>query len=86
VKPIHKFNNGRGAMLCNGCRTIISTGPKTEELLCTKCKEECETKLCSACETYAAQKNSNHCFSCGPLIKRWIKNKFKNNRDDNKFK
>ena len=42
MKPIHKYNNGNGAMLCNGCRTIISTGPKTEEVLCEKCKEECE--------------------------------------------
>lgn len=40
MEPIHKFNNGRGAMLCNGCRTIISTGPKTEELFCDKCKEK----------------------------------------------
>jgi len=39
MEPIHKFNNGRGAMLCNGCRTIISTGPRTEELLCEKCKQ-----------------------------------------------
>jgi len=39
MNPIHKFNNGRGAMLCNGCRTIISTGPKTEELFCNKCKQ-----------------------------------------------
>ena len=40
MEPIHKFNNGRGAMLCNGCRTIISTGPRTEELLCDKCKQK----------------------------------------------
>ena len=40
VYPIYKFNNGRGAMLCNICRTIISTGPKTEELYCKKCKGE----------------------------------------------
>ena len=40
MEPIHKFNNGRGAMLCNGCRTIISTGPKTEELFCDKCKQK----------------------------------------------
>jgi len=38
IKPIHKFNNGRGAMLCNKCRTIISTGPATKELYCEKCK------------------------------------------------
>ena len=37
MKPIHKFNNGNGAMICNNCRTIISTGPKTDELLCKKC-------------------------------------------------
>ena len=40
MKPINKFNNGRGAMLCNECRAIISTGPKTEELFCDKCKED----------------------------------------------
>jgi hypothetical protein len=44
IKPIHKFNNSRGAMLCNKCRTIISTGPKTEELYCEKCKPKQETK------------------------------------------
>jgi hypothetical protein len=43
MEPIHKFNNGRGAMLCNKCRTIISTGPKTEELYCEKCKPKQET-------------------------------------------
>ncbi len=40
MKTIHKFNNGRGAMLCNGCRTIISIGSKTEELFCDKCKQK----------------------------------------------
>lgn len=69
MEPIYKFNNGRGAMLCNGCRTIISTGPKTEELLCDKCKEECETEICTACQIYAAKKGSNHCSCCGPFIK-----------------
>ena len=43
MKPIHKFNNGRGAMLCNICRTIISTGPATKELYCEKCKPKQET-------------------------------------------
>ena len=37
MKPIHKFNNGNFAMICNNCRTIISTGPKTDDLLCKKC-------------------------------------------------
>ncbi len=40
IVPIHKFNNGRGAMLCNNCRTIISTGPATKELYCEKCEKE----------------------------------------------
>jgi len=40
MKPIHKFNNGRGAMLCNKCRTIISTGPATKELYCDRCLNE----------------------------------------------
>lgn len=77
MKPIYKYNNGNGAMLCNGCRTIISIGPKTEEVLCEKCKEECELKICSACQIYAAKKGSNHCQSCGPLLKRLLKNNFK---------
>ena len=40
MKPIYKFNSGIGGMICNGCRTIISTGPKTEEVLCKKCKQK----------------------------------------------
>lgn len=40
MKPIYKFNNGRGAMLCNYCRTIISIGKKTDALLCDKCKQD----------------------------------------------
>ena len=39
MKPIHKYNNGNGAIICNGCRTIISIGPKTEELLCEGCSK-----------------------------------------------
>jgi hypothetical protein len=37
MKPIHKFNNGRGATLCHTCRTIISTG-FIDALQCQKCK------------------------------------------------
>jgi hypothetical protein len=40
MKPIHKFNNGNGAMLCNVCRTIISVGKPTNVLLCNKCHNE----------------------------------------------
>lgn len=33
MKPIHKFNGGRGATLCNECRVIITEG-FTEDLFC----------------------------------------------------
>ena len=36
MKPIHKFNNGSGATLCNKCSIIISTA-LTEDILCKKC-------------------------------------------------
>ena len=38
INPIYKFNNGNGAMICNECRTIISTGLQTKELYCKECK------------------------------------------------
>jgi len=34
--PMHKFNNGIGATLCNKCHAIISTG-FTNSLFCSKC-------------------------------------------------
>jgi hypothetical protein len=39
MKPIHKFNNGRGATLCNQCSVIISVG-LTDDLYCNKCRKE----------------------------------------------
>jgi hypothetical protein len=39
VKPIHKFNNGQGATLCNNCSVIITEG-LTKEVYCEKCKKE----------------------------------------------
>lgn len=36
MKPIHRFNNGRGATLCNKCHIIITTG-LTEDLFCKQC-------------------------------------------------
>ena len=33
IKPIHKFNGGRGATLCHKCNKIISEG-MTEDLYC----------------------------------------------------
>lgn len=41
LKPIHKFNNGKGATLCHCCRVIISEG-HTDALYC----EECERGGC----------------------------------------
>ena len=40
MKPIHKFNNGKGATLCHHCSKIINTG-FTEALYCN---EICESK------------------------------------------
>jgi molecular chaperone GrpE (heat shock protein) len=39
MKPIHKFNNGNGATLCNQCSIIISVG-LTDDLYCNKCRKE----------------------------------------------
>jgi hypothetical protein len=36
MKPIHKFNGGVGATLCNTCRKIITTG-LTDDLYCQDC-------------------------------------------------
>ena len=40
MNPIYKFNNGRGATLCNLCRTIITTGKPTNNLYCDRCLNE----------------------------------------------
>jgi hypothetical protein len=37
MKPIHKFNNGRGATLCHLCRAIITVGKPTNDLYCDRC-------------------------------------------------
>ncbi len=37
LKPIHKFNNGNGATLCNECSVIINVG-FSDEVLCEECK------------------------------------------------
>ena len=46
MKPIHKFNNGNGATICNKCHTIISTG-LTNDLLCKDCLKK--FKVCPDC-------------------------------------
>jgi hypothetical protein len=58
MEPIYKYNNGNGAMLCVKCRTIISTGPKTEELYCEKCKPKQETLLGKTISKKDADKDS----------------------------
>jgi hypothetical protein len=40
-KPIHKFNSGMGATLCNCCSVIITT-KFTDDLFCDTCKSEIE--------------------------------------------
>jgi hypothetical protein len=37
-KPIHKYNGGIGATLCNNCRVIINTG-LTEDIYCKDCAD-----------------------------------------------
>ena len=43
-KPIHKYNNGLGATLCNKCSIIITTGLQ-DEIMCESCIKEIEVKL-----------------------------------------
>lgn len=38
LKPIHKFNGGKGATLCHNCHIIIIEG-LTKDLYCDKCKK-----------------------------------------------
>jgi len=38
LKPIHKFNGGKGATLCYSCRVII-TESLTEDAYCNKCRK-----------------------------------------------
>ena len=44
IQPIHKFNGGKGATICNACRVIISTG-LTDELFCDRCRGETSARL-----------------------------------------
>jgi methyltransferase-like protein len=53
MKPIIKFNNGNGAILCNRCKVIIKENltkeeveGKTDLLLCKKCEEKEYLKKC----------------------------------------
>ncbi len=39
IKPIHKFNGGKGATLCHNCSVIITEG-LTDNLYCMKCLPE----------------------------------------------
>ena len=44
--PIIKYNNGRGAKLCNKCRIIIKENLTTNEL-----KGKTDLLLCKECKT-----------------------------------
>ncbi len=49
MKPIHKFNNGNGATLCNSCHVIIETG-LTDDLLCYACNVDYNRLMFEAAE------------------------------------
>jgi hypothetical protein len=93
LKPIHKFNNGMGATLCNECYVIISKG-LTEELFCEKCKPKQETleenKLrqlfknrsnCYADAEDVVQAMDENCFI--ETIKEWQAERMYNNSSKN---
>lgn len=42
IKKVVKFNSGVGALLCNKCKTIITTGfnHENKEHFCDKCKNK----------------------------------------------
>ena len=42
IKPIHKFNNGRGATLCHTCGVIITKG-LTQDLYCKEHKPKTDS-------------------------------------------
>lgn len=44
MKPIYKFNNGRGATLCHACSVIIIVGA-TNDIYCDQClNRRCKTR------------------------------------------
>ena len=43
MKPIHKFNNGEGATICQSCHGTINLG-WSDEVLCNKCKGYIESE------------------------------------------
>jgi hypothetical protein len=46
LRPIIKFNGGRGAVLCHKCRKIIKENISKEEF-----KNLCENLFCNSCAT-----------------------------------
>jgi len=44
MKPIYKFNNGRGATLCHMCRIIIATGKMVDLLFCSECQAKIDAR------------------------------------------
>lgn len=45
IERKQKFNSGMGAILCNNCSTIISTGLTSDALFCEKCETITEEVL-----------------------------------------
>jgi len=63
MKPIHKFNNGRGATICRKCSVIISEG-MTKDLYCERCK--CIEDTLDMKETTKCYCGHTTTCDCGP--------------------
>lgn len=72
IKPIHKFNNGKGATLCNECSVIIIE-KLTDQLYCNKCKPMEEEK-----DLYSKTMNE--------LQEKWKENEKKYRKENNNYR
>lgn len=62
MKPIHKYNNGKGATLCNKCSVVIKED-LVDELYCNKCGEEPEWVCMNCANERGAVHPPNHISS-----------------------
>lgn len=84
IKPIHKFNGGRGATLCHKCKVIITTG-LTDFLYCEKCdKEHFSEEIKKQFEAKTSYKYSLH--RSDGLVRRGNRVDWVEWDADNKFK
>ena len=58
-KPIHKYNNGLGATLCNKCSIIITTGLQ-DVIMCESCIKEIEVKLIDEDKEWQIKKEQSY--------------------------